>query len=40
MLGLPAAMRAGLFTVMILAAMTGGPSPQVELVAIPIVAMN
>jgi hypothetical protein len=38
MLRLPAKMRAGLFTVMILAAIAGGQSPQVKHVAIQIVA--
>ncbi len=38
MLGLPAKMRAGLFTVMILAAIAGGQSPQVKHVATQIVA--
>ena len=38
MLGLPAKMRAGLFTVMILAAIADGHGPQVERVATEIVA--
>jgi hypothetical protein len=38
MLRLPAKMRAGLFTVMILAAIAGGQSPQVKHVATQIVA--
>jgi hypothetical protein len=38
MLRLPAKMRAGLFTALILAAIVGGQSRQVERVATPIVA--
>ena len=40
MLGLPATMRAALFTVIILAAMCDGQSQQVKRVESPIVAMN
>jgi hypothetical protein len=40
MLRLPAKMRAGLFAVMIMAAITSGPGPQVERIAIQIVAIK